>query len=400
MKWAFLAGSALSLGCASPTLESRREAAAPAVAALQGGRFDEADKLASERSASDSGDPYSHMVHAITRFKKTNHQLVLDGTAMVLGGLETGTLNQKYLRTTFGDAESELAAVESDLAVAAREPAFSMELCPACWEIDWNGNGHIDNRDKLLLQLEQDADGNPIPDDDPRRKPTFRFDHGDVAWARAFVSFERAGLDLLLAYDWTEAARVVEGHADEHGSKIVIRLVDPDRVEQARTRILEGLAQSDQSRRDYLVETDDDREWMPSPRQKNHPIPLPVDQALYDTWEGVVGDVRRLVEGEEGLSVSEALALADERPRFPPSGYLDIGRMLSHPKDIVIDVDAIERLDRKRDVDGEVSAFFGEYYVTSMKPSPLPRRLFRMKDEIDKQEGEFDRKLRYLFWIN
>jgi hypothetical protein len=399
IQWALLAGATLSLGCASPTLEGRRDAAAPAVTALRQGRFDDAEKLAAERAAADPGDPYSHLVSAITRFKKTNHQLVLDGTTLVIGGLESGTLNQKYLRTAFGDAESELAAVESDLAVAAREPDLAVELCVACWEIDWNGNGRVDDRDRLLFQIEQDELGEPIPEDDPRRKPTFRFDHGDVAWARAFVSFERAALDLALAYDWSEAARIAGGRG-ERGGKIVMRLLSPERVEQARTRILEGLAQSDQSRRDYLAETDDDREWVPNPRQKNHPIPLPVDQALYDTWEGVVGDVRRLVQGEEGLSAAEVLALVGERPRFPPSGYLDIGRMLSHPKDIVLDVDALDDLDHERDIEGQLSSVFGEYYVRSMKPSPLPRRLYRMKGEIDKHEGEFDRKLRYLLWVN
>ena len=38
----------------------------------------------------------------------------------------------------------------------------------------------------------------------------------------------------------------------------------------------------------YLAETDDDREWVPNPKQQSHPMPLPVDAArigaLERTW--------------------------------------------------------------------------------------------------------------------
>lgn len=405
-RWVWAAGMALSLGCASPALEgarvaseSDRGAAAQAIAALQQGRFDEAEKLARQSTAADGENPYPRLVGAVVRYKRAMHQLALDGETLVIGGLEAGAINQKYLKVALGDAESELAAVEADLAVVAETRGFSMELCLACWEIDWNANGRVDHRDRLLLQIEQDESGEPIPEDDPRRKPTFRFDDGDIPWARAFVSFQRAALDVLLAYDWSEAAAIARGRRDRPG-KIVVRLVDRDRIAQARTRVLEGLAFSDASRRAYLAETDDDREWVPNPRQKSHPMPLPVDSALYDTWEGVVGDVRRLVEGGEGLSVADLLTLAEERTERPPRGYLDVGRMLSSPKDIVIDLEKVEDLDEDREIERLLSALLGEYYVPEMKPSPLPRRLLRMKGEIDREEREFERKLRYLLWLN
>jgi len=392
--------ASLFLGCVAPSLESRREAAAPAISALQKGSFDDAGKLARERIGVDSGDPYGHLVAAVARYKKTMHQLVLDGETVVIGGITAGTLNQKYLQTSFGDAESELASVEADLAVVAEHPGVSMELCIACWEIDWNGNGRVDDRDRLLFQIEQDESGEPIAEDDPRRKPTFRFDDGDIAWARAFVAFERAALDVALAYDWSDAAKIASRHGDMP-AKIVVRLVDPGRIEAARARILEGLAQSDASRRAYLAETDDDREWVPNPRQHNHPMPLTADEGLYSTWEGVVTDVRDLVEGRTGLAVADLLVLAEESTKSPPKGYIDIGSMLAHPKDIVIELDKLEYLERHNsNLEAGLTAFFGSYYVRSMKPSPLTGRLMRMKGEIDKHDSEFEHKLRYLLWIN
>ena len=113
-----------------------------------------------------------------------------------------------------------------------------------------------------------------------------------------------------------------------------------------------------------------------------------------------MGDVRRLVEGDEGLHLGDALKLAGERSRVPIHGYLDVGRMLSHPKDIVLDLREIERLDQGHDVDGALASVLGEYYVREMKPSPLLRRLERVKGEVEQHHEELNHKLRYLFWLN
>ena len=120
-------------------------------------------------------------VKDIARAEKINHQLFIDGRTLA-AGIATGGINQRYLQSTFAEAEADLAGVEADLAVAARHPGIGLELCLACWEIDWNRNGRVDERDRLLFQIEQDERGEEIHEGDPRRKPTFRFDDGDVAW--------------------------------------------------------------------------------------------------------------------------------------------------------------------------------------------------------------------------
>jgi hypothetical protein len=392
-------GGAHAWGGAAPTLESRREASTPAITALQQGSFDRAADLAEGRLRADGDDPYPHLVRAIVRYHKATHQLFLDLETVAAGGIGAGAINQKYLRTALEEGEKQLAAVEDDLAVAARHPGLSLELCPACWEVDWNGDGRVDARDRRLLEIEVDEQGKPLPEGDPRRRPTFRFDDGDVAWARAFVSFQRAALDVLLAYDWAGLA-AVGGPRRGRPDKIVIPLVDAGRVAEARELILRGVDQSDAARRAYLAETDDDREWVPNPRQKSHPLPLPVDQALYDTWEGVLGDVRKLVRGDEGLEVADVLALTWERTRVPAHGYLDVGGMLAHPHDIVLDLELAERAERGDDPNAAFAAVFGDHFVPSMKASDLPRRLLRMKGEIERGDEALAHKLRYLFWLN
>jgi hypothetical protein len=181
-----------------------------------------------------------------------------------------------------------------------------------------------------------------------------------------------------------------------------LKLVDKQRVADAKQRLLEAIDQSAACRRAFLAETDDDREWVPNPRQKSHPIPLDVDQALYDTWGGVLEDLRKIVNGDEGIGVADvADLLKGEITVSGARGFVNIGAMLDHPKDIVIVSDDIEMLEKRSTNLGAVlSTMLGEYYVASMKPSALPKRLARMKGEIDAHQDEFEHKLRYVFWLN
>ncbi len=390
-------GPALS----SDELSHFQSSAQPGIDALRAGDFKAATQQAAQILAQEPNNPQAHLVSAIGNYRRVMHQQWLDVRTVLFGGLEAGGFNHRYMRSSLTETEAELGKIEASLALAARHPGLSLELCLACWEIDWNNNRRVDNRDRLLFQIEQDKNGKPIAEGDPRRKPTFRFDVGDVAWARAFVSFQRAALLLVLAYDWNALDQVIAALDDRKKPKVlVIRLKHPQRVADARTLILAGLAHADDSRRAYLAETDDDREWVPNPRQRNHPLPMPIDQAVYDTWEGVVGDLTRLVQGHEGLSVAQLAQLGDHQWARPPQGYLDIGRMLSQPKDIVIKPTELERLVEARQVETALGSVLGTYYVKRMKPSPIIGRLNRMKGEMERGEESLERKLRYLLWLN
>ena len=334
---AVCAVSAIAFAACAPTIEQRRADATKALAALSSSRFEEADDEATRTLERDAGNPYAATVAAISRYKKAMRDLVNDVITVFLGAAATGRFNERYIERSFTEAEATFAEIDALLAVATSQPDMAIELCPACLEIDWNGNGEIDDFDARLLEVELDEREQELPQGDPRRRPTFRFDHGDFIWARAFLAFHRAALDLALAYAWSDVATGVI--RDREMGEIRLRLVREGRVAEAKRRILEGLDLSDGARKAYLAETDDDREWLPNPKQKSHPLPMPVDAALYETWEGVVGDAQKLVRGEEGLDVSEIAKLGDRDWKNPPSGFIDIGRLLDHPRDLAIDVD-------------------------------------------------------------
>jgi len=398
-----------SAGCATAAparrLADRNAAAAACVASLQASRFEEAGRQADEILKVDPGNPRARIVRALTRYKAAMHSFSGDARALVMGAAMARSLNVRYLRFTLETADAELAAVEEDLAMAAREPGTSLDLCLACWQVDWNRNGRLDDRDARLLQVEVDSNGRSIPEDSPRRRPTFRFDLGDVYWARALVSFQRAAGRLVLAYDLDGIDRVLLA-AMRSGSPpptFTIRLADADKVRQARDLILAGLAHSDRSRVLYLAEKDDEREWLPNPRQSDHPLPLPVDAALYETWRGVVGDLQRLVRGEEGLDITQLAQLGDHVWEDPPRGVLDVGKLLQEPGDVVLDfghLDALDDREERADVERVLRDVFGDKVRSELPPTPLIRRLQRMKSEVERGEESFERKLRYLLWIN
>jgi hypothetical protein len=285
--------------------------------------------------------------------------------------------------------------------VAAADPGFSLELCIACWEHDWNHTGQVDERDRKLFELEFDGKGGEIPEGDPRRRPTFRFDVGDVEWARAMVSFQRAAVELILAYKWSELPFFFM--ARDRGMSLTVKLIEPARVKRARELVIAGLGHADRCREAYLAETDDDREWVPNPRQKSHPMPLEVDGALYETWAGVTGDVRRMLKSEEGISMRELVGLGGEdMVTRVPNAYIDIGRMLAEPKDLVIDVSVLAGRDEPdaAGVEKLLRGILGNGFQAQMKPSPLVGRLRAMKGQLDRDEDTFERKLRYLIWLN
>lgn len=401
-------GLSLLGGCPKPKTESapkksaakikeQQEAARSAVSLLQSGRFEEAATSAQEALGEDDQNPQARVVAAVSRYIQLSHQLYTDFASIGGGLLASGEVNDQYVRFTAQNALRELELVSADLEVAARSPEVYIELCMACWERDWNRSGEVDSRDRALLQIELDQNGEYLPEDDPRRSPTFRFDHGDVYWGLAMVNFQRAFFHLMLAYRWSDI-KLNAWFSGELPEEIVIHLADASQVSRAKELFLAGLSASTKERAAYLAETDDDREFLPNPKQKNYAIPLPVDEALYQTWGRILGDLERLIKGEEGLDVAQAAQLGDDSWDNPPKGFINIGRLFSKPGDLTINLEALD--DAEKRPEAALQSVFGEAYVPTMRPSPITARIAQMSAEIERGEDSFEKKLRYFLWVN
>jgi hypothetical protein len=376
----------------------QRAAARPAVSALRAGDFPRARWAANRVLRGDRTNAVAAAVRALTTYQDAGHRLrgeLVELVARAWSWSQPSTgFDHARARRAWTDFAAALARVDADLAIAAADPELALELCLGCWTHDWNGSGEIDDGDRRLFQIELDRAGAELPADDPRRNPTFRFDAGDVVWARAMVAFQRAVVELILAYRWDQLDRLM---TPGEAPRIVLELADPGRVRRARELIRAGLAHSDRSRELYLAETDDDREWVPNPRQTDHAVPLELDAAMYDAWAAITRDLRALVDGREGLP----LAVAGGRDVRGLSGYLDVGRLFDHPQDLVLDFPGADAAPAGTSPAVPlIEGAFGHAIVHHMAESPLAARLRRIARELERDEDTLARKLRYVLWIN
>lgn len=387
----------VACGQPEPKAPQPRSEASPAVNAVRQGNFDLALRESSAELARDPQSSQAAAVRAIARYQRAGSDVVAELQAVARGGERLKFLDHERGRAAWLAFLGELEAIDRDLEVVAADRSFALELCVACWEHDWNRNGRIDDGDRRMLDLEYDGKGGELPPGDPRRKPTYRFDRGDALWARGMLSFQRAGVELVLAFRWSELAKLFRG---DDALDVTIPLVDPGRANHARELVLAALAYADQTRAAYLAETDDDREWVPSPRQKSYAMPLGVDADLYATWGAVVGDLRNLLDSKEGIPIRDVAAMfvgARTAVAFP-NAYLDLGAMLREPTDIVIELD--EKLPHPQMYEQLFRGVLGHGYKVSMRASPLVGRVRHMKGQLERGEDTLGRKLRYLFWLN
>jgi len=379
------------------------------VVALQKGDFKKAHQLAKKMLSEDDTDSQANLTEAIILYKQISHNLTKDFTVF-FRSLERG-INKRFFRFFLTDTEKELEKVENHLRKVAADIDITLRLNMSEWKVDWNNNGRLDRRDRLLFQIEYDADGKAIPDDDPRRRPTFRFDIGDIYWARAMIAFQRSMISVVLAYTFPDdtIAELEEKlfRSQSSDRRLILKMTHPEYVKHARSLILRGLTFADEARKEYLLETDDEGEWLPNPNQKNHPLPLPVDEKLYQTWQDIIQDITQLIEGKTGLSVAELVQLGDHRWKKPPRGFINVGELLRNPGDIILDFAHLENLDRsgrKKNrgvaIEKVLTDILGSKFVKQMPGSKLISRLERMKKEVSRGTESFDRKLRYLFWLN
>src|SRR5687768_9590747 len=331
------AGACDKNGAARASSTGRRTASAaeqPAIDALVRGDFAAAGSEADRVLARTPDAARAAAIRAVARYQAAEvallaHLPAIEGMAE---RRDTGRMDAA-IRGALGDFDRQLAAVDADLAVAEADPGFAIEVCLACWRYDWTGDKEIDERDERMLEIEYDLRGAELPEGDPRRRPTFRLDHGDVIWARAMVSFQRALVHMGKAYRWSDLMG-----ADPAKQLIRVSLASADDVKRAGQLALAALGHAERCRQAYLSETDDDREWVPNPKQKSHPVPLEVDARLYETWGGVLADLEDLVRGETGVPLGDLLALVPEYRGPRELGYVDLGRIFSQPRDLVVDI--------------------------------------------------------------
>jgi len=155
------------------------------------------------------------------------------------------------------------------------------------------------------------------------------FDQADVYWLRGYCHLLQAVCDVHLAYDTQElhdlTAQIFFPNAKirheflrpREGQRwspfwedvvdfiafihlIKLPVAEPHRLPSAHAHLLEVIALSRQSWSAILAETDDEREWIPSPKQKNGIVPnAPITQEMVQGWHAVLDEAEAILNGEK-----------------------------------------------------------------------------------------------------
>lgn len=240
-------------------------------------------------------------------------------------------LSYETQRKTLAAFLDDLAEAKTALAKVAGDPKIRFDMNAVT--LDFTGDSARRTRLGDLVEQMQTG-GRPMrPGAPPPAGPQdwrVAFDLGDALWLQGYCNLLSAGLEFALAYDWSESFAIfgrqfyrraeappipfVAGRggggitgADGDIADVVafvhsIRwpIVEPQRMAAARQRLLETIALSRASWKAILAETDDEREWIPSPNQKDAAVTFaPVTQQTVDGWLATLNDFEAALKGEK-----------------------------------------------------------------------------------------------------
>lgn len=201
----------------------------------------------------------------------------------------------------------------------------ALELNLLSISMDWEADQKVDQHDNLLQSFRQ-VIGNRVPMD-PARGFVVRFDAADVQWLRGYCHLLMAMCEFSLAYDqedfWNVTARrifsqaqtpfdflneeprikdnwdmnlILDAIAGIHQLRFPIR--EPERMPRALGHVKQTIQLSREMWKLVEAETDDNREWIPSPRQKP---PFPggaVSKEMIVGWHEFLDEAEAILDGK------------------------------------------------------------------------------------------------------
>jgi hypothetical protein len=255
-------------------------------------------------------------------------------------------LTYRVQREAFQHFIDDLAAAEATLAPLAGPStgAGDMTIALDLEKVRFNLTGTPEGQATTLMALLRAAMGRPLdapampdgldePDTPGAAPPPFEvaFDRADALWLKGYCRLLSAALEAILAYDWsatfaklapafypsmrdaaTPALPGPDEVEDEYRLGVLIidaislvhevrwPLAEPERLARTREKLKGVVAASRESWQAILAETDDDREWIPSPRQRNAAMPtMTITDERVAVWLGALDDFDAALDGRK-----------------------------------------------------------------------------------------------------
>ena len=222
------------------------------------------------------------------------------------------------LRDSLKNANATLATIDAK--------PFKVEVNLSTARLDFDGDGIVAPEEMLVAKL---APVLGLPSGPQAGQDLIiHFDSADAAWLKGYTHLLIGVIDILLAYDWHpvwnqcahlffrnpdpvppiarftmhEPGRSFSEWADLIAAVHDMRLTldDRDGLSNARQEFMSMIACSRLCWQRVLAETDDDHEWLPSPKQTG-PGGTKVTQQQIDGWIKVLDELDAILAGKKLL---------------------------------------------------------------------------------------------------
>jgi hypothetical protein len=196
-------------------------------------------------------------------------------------------------------------------------------------QLDLNGDGRFDE-DETLWRLYAGVNGSRNINAENARQFFIKFDRGDVHWLRGYCHLLMAMCEFYLAHDSKETfdctahlffpkvdspyaflSKRKEGKDSRQRFEIdevsdfisfihLIRwpVVEPERMKAVLHHLEAVVAQSKESWKWIMAETDDDHEWLPNPRQTGVIPDVRVTDEMVSAWMNLMDQSGKVLAGE------------------------------------------------------------------------------------------------------
>ncbi len=246
--------------------------------------------------------------------------------------------NPNPKQVTYQDFRAVLEAIithldESDKTLAQiKSTHIKMPLHLFQFHIDFDNDGKVSSETDFKAADTSYADKDLAERGIKLEDVVVVFDAADVQWLRGYTNMIRTMCETTLAYDqklfWDVAAPMLfkkpdfaykfikEEYESPSDSSYEIRhlfdgiaaihnlnfkLTEPDRLKKAHRHLKQVVVHSREMWKLLNAETDNDREWIPNPRQESAVSLEQVSEEMVATWDELLDEVDEILDGKKLL---------------------------------------------------------------------------------------------------
>jgi hypothetical protein len=263
-------------------------------------------------------------------FYRHGYRTDLPGIGLSITNLPIATnpspqpLDASGCRAMFQGWVDDLRKAETTLA-GVKDSNVKLPLHFGLIRLDFNGDGALAD-DESLWQIYARFNRRPGVTPEAARELVIAFDRGDVDWLRGYCHLLMATGELILAHDFDELFRET-GYLFFTGAKpshpflkatharqfdfgeiadliatihlIRLKVVDPGRLKAVQTHLEATVGLSRSSWKAILAETDDDREWIPNPKQGTVVPGGRVSDEIVQGWFAFLDEFEAILAGKK-----------------------------------------------------------------------------------------------------